>query len=129
MEQNGAKWIKCPNFLLHISVAHAFFCGAPISVAHHAGVRHRIILYGVLPSYFCGAPGRVLHRKLKFLWRMDPVRHRKYFFSDNSVAHRKILQVRHRMLKWCATVSLLCGSGRLRPAGYELVNPKRKVMM
>ena len=67
------KWTKMPEFYashfcgaLDIFLWRTTFCGAPGSGApqNYCG--------WVLPSYFCGAPGWVRHRKLIFLWRMDP---------------------------------------------------------
>ena len=125
-----AKWTKCLNFLLHISVAHEFyFCGAPYRRApqnysawgpaelflwrtrlgaHMDPMRHRK-KNGGDDSVAHRRILRVRHRKLTFLWCIEPVRHRKNC-GDDSVAHRQILQVRHRKLNWCATDSLFYGS-------------------
>ena len=94
-----AKWKKylyyCFIFLWRTLF---FFCGAPLSVAHQAWVRHRIPLLCGLPSYFCGArPGCATESG--FLWRMPMVRHR------NNILVATILW-RTQQFWGCATESI-----------------------
>ena len=107
VHQNGQNpRILCFTFLWRTNV---FF------VAHH-------FLWRTVP--WCATELLWLGPAELFLWRTGlgapqkydisvahvPVRHRKKFCGDDSVAHPANLGVRHRMLNPCATDTAFCGS-------------------